>query len=249
MSSDSPLASPPRGVTYVREDARLATFIDHTLLKPDATRSDIERLCREAAECRFAAVCVNPMWVALCSELLAGSNVKVATVVGFPLGASEPESKAAEAARAMEQGADELDMVTAIGSMKSGDWRHVARDIHAVVCAVPGRLVKVIIESALLTPAGIVRACSVARDVGAHYVKTSTGFNPAGGATPEAVALMRLAVGDALGVKASGGIRDCDTAFRMIAAGATRIGTSSGVAMAGCVGRGPMSLADLLAVA
>ena len=249
MSLDSSLASPPRGVTYVREGARLAAFIDHTLLKPEATRRDIETLCREAAESRFAAVCVNPMWVALCREMLAESDVKVATVVGFPLGANEPESKAAEAARAMEQGADELDMVAAIGSMKSADWRHVARDIEAVVCAVPGRLVKVIIESALLAPAEIVTACSVARDAGAHYVKTSTGFHPAGGATAEAVALMRMAVGDALGVKASGGIRDCDTAFRMIAAGATRIGTSSGVAMAACLGRGPMPLAELFAMA
>ncbi|HEX6964966.1 MAG TPA: deoxyribose-phosphate aldolase [Gemmatimonadaceae bacterium] len=245
----SPVSAPPPGVSYARADARLADFIDHTFLKPDATGRDIETLCREAAEHRFAAVCVNPVWVPMCVDRLAGSEVKVATVVGFPLGASEPEGKAAEAARAAAHGADEVDMVAAIGQMKSGDWGHVARDIEAVVCAVPGRLVKVIIESALLSPMQIVQACRVARDAGAHYVKTSTGFSAAGGATVEAVALMRLAVGDALGVKASGGIRDGDTAFRMIAAGATRIGTSSGVAMAECHGRGPRPLGELLATA
>jgi deoxyribose-phosphate aldolase len=235
-------------VTYARENARLADFIDHTLLKPEATQRDIEQLCAEALSHRFAAVCVNPVWVPLCRDRLAGSGVTVATVAGFPLGASTSESKAAEAARAAEQGAEELDMVAAIGQMRSGDWGHVARDIEAVVRAVPGKLVKVIIESALLAPLQIVRACTVARDAGAHYVKTSTGFNAAGGATPGAVALMRLTVGDALGVKASGGVRDGETAFRMIAAGATRIGTSSGVAMAEQVGRGPMPLADLLAM-
>jgi deoxyribose-phosphate aldolase len=249
VSSDPAVAGPPPGVTYARENARLADFIDHTLLKPDATQRDIETLCREAAEHRFAAVCVNPVWVPLCVDHLAGSSVKVATVVGFPLGASEPEGKAAEAARAAGEGAQELDMVAAIGHVKSGDWRHVARDIEAVVCAAPGRLVKVIIESALLSPMQIVQACRVAHDAGAHYVKTSTGFSAAGGATADAVALMRLAVGDALGVKASGGIRDGETAFRMIAAGATRIGSSSGVAMAECRGRGPRPLAELLATA
>lgn len=249
MSSELSVAGSPPGVTYARENARLASFIDHTLLKPDATRRDIETLCREAAEHGFAAVCVNPVWVPFCVDQLGGSGVKVATVIGFPLGASEPEVKAAEAARAAEQGADELDMVAAIGHMKSGDWRHVARDIEAVVAAAPERLVKVIIESALLSPMQIVQASRVARDAGAHYVKTSTGFSSAGGATVETVALMRLAVGDALGVKASGGIRDGDTAFRMIAAGATRIGSSSGVAMAECRGPGPRPLDELLATA
>lgn len=239
-------AAAPRGVTWAPGDARIADFIDHTILKPDATRADIERTCAEAREHRFAAVCVNPVWVPLCHALLDGSGVELATVVGFPLGAAQPDAKGAEAALAARQGATELDMVAAIGHIKSGDWSHVTSDIRAVVDAADGRLVKVILETALLEPMEIVRACHAAREAGAHYVKTSTGFNAAGGATPEAVALMRLAVGDALGVKASGGIRDCTAALRMVAAGATRIGTSSGVAMAGCRGRGPAPLATLL---
>lgn len=239
--------APPAGVTFVRGQARVADFIDHTLLRAEASRGDVAALCAEAREHRFAAVCVNAVWVPLCRELLAGSGVRLATVVGFPLGASAPESKAAETALAVRHGAEEIDMVAAIGQVKGGDWAHVARDIAAVVRAADGRLVKVIIESAALTPVEIIRACEVARDAGAGYVKTSTGFHPAGGATAEAVALMRLTVGDALGVKASGGIRDCESALRMIAAGATRIGTSSGVAMARCAGPGPRPLAELLA--
>jgi deoxyribose-phosphate aldolase len=235
-------------VTYAREDVRLAGFIDHTLLRSDAGPRDIDVLCQEAGEHRFAAVCVNPMWVSRCRRLLDGTGVSVATVIGFPLGANQIESKADEAARAAEQGAHELDMVAAIGQIRCDDWRYVARDIEAVVRAAPDRLVKVIIETALLGPLEIVRACTVARDAGAHYVKSSTGMHAAGGATVEAVALMRLAVGDTLGVKASGGIRDGATAFRMLAAGATRIGTSNGVAMAACVGPGPRPLAELLAV-
>jgi deoxyribose-phosphate aldolase len=244
-----PTITPPPGVTWVRDQARIADFIDHTLLKPEATRSEVEKLCGEARENRFAAVCVNPVWVPVCHELLTDSGVGIATVIGFPLGANQPETKAAEAARAVEQGAGELDMVAAIGHIKSGDWQHVARDIEAVVRAGAGRLVKVIIESALLTPLEIVKASALAREAGAQYVKTSTGFNAAGGATPEAVALMRLAVGDALGVKASGGVRDCSAALRMIAAGATRIGSSSGVGMVQCLGTGPLPLKDLLSVA
>ncbi|HEU4563833.1 MAG TPA: deoxyribose-phosphate aldolase [Gemmatimonadaceae bacterium] len=239
--------APPAGVTFARGQARVADFIDHTLLKAEASRGDIATLCAEAREHRFAAVCVNPVWVPLCRELLSGSGVRLATVVGFPLGASEAESKAAETALAVRRGAEEIDMVAAIGHVKSGDWAHVAADIAAVVRAAEGRLVKVIIESAALTPVEIIRACETARDAGAGYVKTSTGFHPAGGATAEAVALMRLTVGDALGVKASGGIRDCESALRMLAAGATRIGTSSGVAMARCSGPGPLPLAELLA--
>ncbi|MGI9076253.1 MAG: deoxyribose-phosphate aldolase [Gemmatimonadaceae bacterium] len=230
----------------MRDEARIADFIDHTLLKAEATRREIEKLCAEAKEQRFAAVCVNPAWVSLCRELLAGSQVKVATVIGFPLGATPPEIKAAEAALAVSQGADEVDMVAAIGHIKSGDWRHVAADIQGVVRSAAGRVVKVIIESAALTPVEIIKASALARESGAQYVKTSTGFHPAGGASAEAVALMRLAVGDALGVKASGGVRDCETALRMIASGATRIGTSSGVAMAECLGRGPLPLRELL---
>ena len=192
-------------------------------------------------------MCVNPVWVPRCAERLKGSRVALATVVGFPLGANQSEIKAAEASLAIRQGATEIDMVATVGHIKSGDWNHVADDIAAVVRAAGGVLVKVIIESAHLTPVEIIKASALAREVGANYVKTSTGFHAAGGATAEAVALMRLAVGDALGVKASGGVRDCATALRMIANGATRIGTSSGVAMAQCLGRGPLPMRELLA--
>jgi len=192
-------------------------------------------------------VCVNPVWVPRCAERLQGSRVAVATVVGFPLGANQSEVKAAEASLAIRQGASEIDMVAAVGHIKGGDWNHVADDIAAVVRAAAGRLVKVIIESAHLTPVEIIKASALARDAGAHYVKTSTGFHAAGGATAEAVALMRLVVGDSMGVKASGGVRDCATALRMIANGATRIGTSSGVGMAQCLGRGPLPMHELLA--
>jgi deoxyribose-phosphate aldolase len=154
--------------------------------------------------------------------------------------------KAFEAQRAVDDGAEELDMVAAIGQIKSGDWHYVADDIAAVVRAAPGRLVKVIIESAALTPVEIIKASALARESGAHYVKTSTGFHSTGGASAEAVALMRLIVGDAMGVKASGGVRDCSAALKMIAAGATRIGTSGGVAMAKCLGPGPLPLRELL---
>ncbi len=245
---------PPRGVTFVRENARLADFVDHTLLKAEATRTDIDRLCDEALEHRFAAVCVNPVWVRHCASRLAGSNVAVATVIGFPLGASASDVKRLEAMQAVRDGATEIDMVAAIGHIKGGDWSHVADDMSAVVAGAGGgggggALVKVIIESAVLTPTEIIRTCALARGVGAHYVKTSTGFHAAGGATEEAVALMRLTVGDALGVKASGGVRDCATALRMVAHGATRLGTSSGVAMANCRGTGPRPLEELVAAA
>lgn len=241
------LARPVVGAAWVPEGARITDLIDHTLLKAEATRGDIERLCAEAMEHRFAAVCVNPAWVATCRELLAGSAVKVATVVGFPLGANDPETKAFEAALAVRQGAEELDMVAAVGHIKGGEWEHVARDIEGVVRAGSGRLVKVIIESALLTPPEIVKVSVIAREAGAGYVKTSTGFHAAGGATVEAVALMHLTVGDAMGVKASGGVRDCASALRMVAAGATRIGTSSGVRIARCLGAETVPLRELLA--
>lgn len=237
----------PLGVSYVRANARIADFIDHTLLKPEATAREVEQLCAEALEHRFAAVCVNPVWIPLCARRLAGSAVQLASVIAFPLGASQPEAKAFEAARAVADGATELDMVAAIGHIKSGDWSHVADDITAVVRAAGGRLVKVIIESATLTPVEIIKVCALAREAGAHYVKTSTGFHAAGGASAEAVALMRLVVGDTMGVKASGGVRDCGAALKMIAAGATRIGTSGGIAMAKCLGPGPLPLGELLA--
>jgi deoxyribose-phosphate aldolase len=177
----------------------------------------------------MAAVCVNPQWVSRC----AGSGIAVASVVAFPLGASVSEVKADEAARAVEDGATELDMVAALGAIRAGDWGYVERDISTVVQAVgSAAVVKVILESALWSPDQLVQACRVAEDAGAGYLKTSTGFHAAGGATASAVALMRQAVGDRLGVKASGGIRDADTACIMIAHGATRIGTSAGVALA-----------------
>jgi deoxyribose-phosphate aldolase len=239
----------PPGVAFVRDQARIADFIDHTLLKPEASRAEIEKLCDEASTHRFAAVCVNPIWVPLCAQRLRGTTVKVATVIGFPLGANQPETKASEGTRAVQDGAQELDMVAALGMIKSGDWDHVARDIAAVVRAASGNLVKVIIESSLLTPTEIIKASAIAKESGAQYVKTSTGFHASGGATAEAVTLMRLAVGDELGVKASGGVRDCAAALRMIASGATRIGTSGGVAMTECLGAGPLPLRELLATA
>jgi deoxyribose-phosphate aldolase len=242
-----PPQAAPAGVRFVRDGARIAEFIDHTLLKAEATRSEIEKLCTEALDNEFAAVCVNPVWVPLCASRLKGSRVALATVIGFPLGANASDIKAAETALAVRQGATEIDMVAAIGHIKSGDWAHVADDISAVVRAASGTLVKVIIESAHLTPVEIIKASAIAKESGAHYVKTSTGFHAAGGASAEAVALMRLVVGDALGVKASGGVRDCATALRMIANGATRIGTSSGVAMTECLGRGPLPMRELLA--
>jgi len=231
---------------------RVADFVDHTLLKAEATRADILKLCAEAREHRFAAVCVNPVWVELCAAELSGTDVAVASVCGFPLGAATPEVKAAEAADAVARGAAEVDMVAAIGHIKGGEWRHVEDDIRAVVEAcrrrgdAGGALVKVIIESAVLAPEDIVKASAVARLAGAHFVKTSTGFHPKGGATVEAVRLMRLTVGDDLGVKAAGGIRDCAAALAMIGAGASRLGTSSGVSFVSCLGPAPLKLAELL---
>lgn len=225
---------------------RIAEFVDHTLLKAEATRADVLRLCAEARRHRFAAVCVNPIWVPLCSEELAASGVAVATVCGFPLGATCFKAKAFEAGEVVRHGATEVDMVAAVGRAKSGDWGYVADDIRAVVEAVPGVLVKVIVESAVLTSEEIVRSCRAAREAGAHFVKTSTGFHPTGGASEEAVRLMRRTVGEEMGVKASGGVRDCVTALRMLAAGASRIGSSSGVALAECLGPEPLPLGALL---
>ena len=226
--------------------ARIAALIDHTLLKAEATHDDVQSLCDEAREHGFAAVCVNPVWVPVCREQLRGLQTKVATVVAFPLGAAEPDAKAYETTVAVAEGADELDMVAAIGHIKSGDWVHVARDISAVVDAAGGRPVKVILETAILTDAEVAKASVIARDAGAAYVKTSTGFHAAGGATAHAVSLIRRAVGDAIGVKASGGIRDCDAALRMLGAGATRIGTSSGVRIVRCLDADRTPLAELV---
>ena len=208
----------------------VASMIDHTLLKPDAARKDIEALCREAAEYRFASVCVNPTWVALCASLLKGSSVKVCSVVGFPLGATTADTKNYETRRAIFDGACEIDMVINVGALKSGDLRVVERDIEAVTfpCRESNALSKVIIEAALLTDDEKITACTLAKAAGADYVKTSTGFGP-GGATAADVALMRRVVGEEMGVKAAGGVRDLEGLKAMVAAGATRVGASAGV--------------------
>ena len=205
----------------------IATMIDHTLLKPEATPAQIEKLCAEAAEYHFASVCVNPVYIPLAARLLKGTGVKVCCVVGFPLGAIAPEQKAAEAASCAAMGAEELDMVIHVGAAKAGDWALVQRDIEGVVKAAAGHTVKVIIETCLLTDEEKVKACKAA---GAHFVKTSTGFST-GGATTHDIALMRKTVGPEMGVKASGGIRDYATAMAMIEAGANRIGASAGIAI------------------
>lgn len=208
----------------------LASMIDHTLLKPEASRQDIEKLCHEAIEYGFYSVCVNPAYVKQAAQLVKGTPVKVCAVVGFPLGAQAPEIKALEARKAIRDGASEIDMVINVGALKSGDNDLVLRDIRGVVevCLEGRALCKVILETALLTEEEKVRACQLAMKAGAHFVKTSTGFGP-GGATESDIRLMRQTVGGKLGVKASGGIRSYDDALRMIAAGANRIGSSSSV--------------------
>lgn len=210
------------------DSKKIASMIDHTLLKPEATPAQIEKLCAEAREYHFASVCVNPVFVPLAAKLLAGSDVKTCCVVGFPLGAISPEQKAAEAASCAAMGADELDMVIALGAAKSGNWELVKHDIAGVVKAAGGRTVKVIIETCLLTDEEKVMACHMAKEAGAHFVKTSTGFST-GGATAADIALMRKTVGPEMGVKASGGIRSYETAMEMIEAGANRIGASAGI--------------------
>ena len=208
----------------------IASMIDHTLLKPEATPAQVERLCAEAAEYHFASVCVNPVYIPLAARLLKGTGVKVCCVVGFPLGAIAPEQKAAEAASCAAMGDEELDMVIHVGAAKAGDWALVQRDIEGVVKAAVGHTVKVIIETCLLTDEEKVKACEAAKAAGAHFVKTSTGFST-GGATTHDIALMRKTVGPEMGVKASGGIRDYETAMAMIEAGANRIGASAGIAI------------------
>ena len=208
----------------------IASMIDHTLLKPEATPAQVEKLCAEAAEYHFASVCVNPVYIPLAARLLDGTGVKVCCVVGFPLGAIATEQKAAEAASCAAMGAEELDMVIHVGAAKAGDWALVQRDIEGVVKAAAGHTVKVIIETCLLTDEEKVKACEAAKAAGADFVKTSTGFST-GGATTHDIALMRKTVGPEMGVKASGGIRDYETAMAMIEAGANRIGASAGIAI------------------
>jgi deoxyribose-phosphate aldolase len=217
------VATPPQS------DA-IARLIDHTVLKPQATEADIVRICREAIDYGFASVCVNPYYVMLVADMLRGSGVLTCTVVGFPLGANMPETKAAEATRAVRDGAQEIDMVINVGALKSARYDWVRHDIEQVVAAAHagGATVKVILETALLTDEEKIIACEIARDAGGEFVKTSTGFGP-GGATTDDVALMRRVVGPAMGVKASGGIGTRQDAAAMIAAGATRIGASAGV--------------------
>jgi deoxyribose-phosphate aldolase len=211
---------------------RVAGLIDHTALKPDTTKEQIQKLCSEATEHGFASVCVNPCYVKLCNELLHGSNVKVCTVIGFPLGAATTSIKVAEAVEAMSNGANEIDMVINIGALKSGDLDFVKNDIEAVVQAAKDKaLVKVILETCLLTEEEKIVCCNICKDAKADFVKTSTGFST-GGATVEDIKLMRSIVKPYLGVKASGGIRDYKTAKDMIDAGASRIGASASVAIA-----------------
>lgn len=210
--------------------ARLAKYFDHTLLKAQADRAGIAALCAEAREYGFYSVCVNPLWVPEAARLLAGSGVLVCTVVGFPLGATLPQAKAEEARISVAQGAGEVDMVIALGAVKSGDWSLVEADIAGVVKASGSSPVKVILETCYLTDQEIVQACQAAERAGARFVKTSTGFGT-GGATKEQVALMKKTVGDRMLVKASGGIRTLGDTLTMIEAGADRIGASAGVAV------------------
>ncbi|MFZ3214977.1 MAG: deoxyribose-phosphate aldolase [Candidatus Acidiferrales bacterium] len=211
-------------------ESAIARLIDHTLLKPDATRDEIRKLCEEALRYQFATVCVNPCNVAQAAEILRGSAVKVCSVVGFPLGATLPEVKAYEAQKSIERGAQEIDMVINIGALKSGESDLLAQDIQGVVQASHsgGALCKVIIETALLTRDEKIRATLAAKNAGADFVKTSTGFSSAG-ATVEDVRLIRETVGLATGVKAAGGVRTLEDLQKMVAAGATRIGASAGV--------------------
>ena len=212
----------------VSVDHDLAALIDHTLLKPEATRDEVITLCAEARQYKFASVCVNPGWVRQAADALRGSGVKVCTVVGFPLGATTTLTKVMETRDAVANGADEIDMVINIGALKNrqDDW--VESDIREVSRASEGRLMKTIFETALLSDDEVIRACQIAKRAGADYVKTSTGFGP-GGATAHHIALMRKSVGPYMGVKASGGIRDQETARQMVEAGATRIGASASV--------------------
>ena len=226
ISGSLGIALPPRD---------LAGIIDHTLLKPSATYDDIDRLCDEAARCGFMSVCVNPLYVRRCADRLRGQSPLVCTVIGFPLGATPKENKALEARRAIRDGAKEIDMVISVGALRSGDHRHVYDDIRVVseVARDGGAILKVIIETALLTDEEKIAACVLAKRARAHFVKTSTGFAK-GGATVADVALMAEAVEYKLEVKASGGIRDAADAQKMVAAGATRIGASVGLKISGC---------------
>lgn len=211
----------------------LARMIDHTLLKPEATVEQVERLCAEAKKFHFASVCINPSYVPLCAKILKDTDVKVCTVIGFPLGATTSETKAFETERAIRDGATEVDMVINVGRLKSSDYDYVESDIFAVVSTAKRyhALSKVILETGLLTDEEKIKACMLAKRAGADFVKTSTGFSK-GGATAGDIALMRLVVGTAMGVKASGGVRSREDALKLVASGADRIGASASVAIA-----------------
>lgn len=208
----------------------LARMIDHTLLRPDATREQIHELCKEAIEHDFYAVCVSPYWISTAKSFLKDRDIKVCTVVGFPLGSSMSKTKTIEAKSAVDAGADEIDMVMNIGAALDARWNFVEHEIHEVVSTVSGKMVKVILEICLLNREQIVQACKIAEKAGAQFVKTSTGFGPSG-ATEEAVKLMKESISPQMGVKASGGIKNRITAEAMIAAGATRLGCTSSVAI------------------
>ncbi|MDK2918240.1 MAG: deoxyribose-phosphate aldolase [Candidatus Petromonas sp.] len=209
----------------------IAKFIDHTILKPETRKEDVIKVCNEAKECGFYSVCVNPYYVPLAKKELEGSDVKITSVVGFPLGATTKEVKAFEAKKAVKSGADEIDMVINIAALKNREYDIVKEDIKAVVDAIKDKaILKVIIETCLLTEEEKIKACQISKEAGAHFVKTSTGFST-GGATVHDIKLMRDTVGTDMGVKASGGIRDRDKALQMIEAGANRIGASSSIAI------------------
>ena len=214
------------------EDIRkkIASFIDHTLLSPDATENDIKKLCEEAKKFGFAAVCINPSFVKLAAERLKGSGVKVCTVVGFPLGATHKEVKSYEAAKAIKEGADEIDMAANIGALKGKNFRLVYEDVRGVIEASKDKVVKVILEMGSLEKDEKIAGCVLTKAAGASYIKTSTGFGK-GGAIVEDVALIRKIVGTGMGIKAAGGIRNLETAYSLIKAGATRLGTSSGISI------------------
>lgn len=224
----TPGATPAAGAGTGKPRPDLGRIIDHTLLKPEATRDDLRKLCSEAMAWHFFSVCVNSVNVPYCREQLRGSTVAVCAVVGFPLGAMSPNAKAFETTEAVRAGADEIDMVINVGALRSRDYALVLDDIARVVGAAGGRVVKVILETSMLTRDEKVVACALSKAAGASYVKTSTGFG-GGGATAEDIALMRAVVGPELGVKASGGVRTAADADRMVAAGATRLGASSSV--------------------
>lgn len=218
------------GVGESISDTSLARMIDHTLLKPEATEEEIIQLCAEAKQYDFASVCINPCYVSLCSDILKNTNVKVCSVIGFPLGANKTETKRFEAEKALDEGAKEIDMVINVGKLKGGDYKYVFNDINQITLAAKkaGAVCKVIIESALLNDEEKIKACMLAKNAGADFVKTSTGFSK-GGATAGDVALMRYVVGSAVGVKASGGVRSYEDAKLMIESGADRIGASASV--------------------